>query len=156
MSIVLRAILSPVASQRRRRINWAALVFFPIMSLALTGCFQSANDTVAPSPVNLTALATLNNAQATPFVTPLSTGGFAIPTDDPVLLTATALASAENALPTATIAVIPPTAVPTNSALQATPTALATEGPCIHTVQPGEWLYSIARKYNITPAQLLA
>jgi LysM repeat protein len=40
--------------------------------------------------------------------------------------------------------------------LLATPTALPTEGPCQHTVQPNEWLYSIARKYNINPADLLA
>src|SRR5258708_16841268 len=141
MRKVLRAILGPVASARTGRAKWTAMVVFPIMSLALTGCFQSANDSVAPSPVNLTALATLNNAEATPFITPLSTGGFAVPTDDPVMLTATALASAENALPTATIAVIPPSASPTDSRLQATPPALATEGPCVHTVQPGEWLY---------------
>lgn len=40
--------------------------------------------------------------------------------------------------------------------LLATPTALPTEGPCQHTVQPNEWLYSIARKYNINPVDLLA
>src|SRR5258708_38307416 len=96
MRKVLRAILGPVASARTGRAKWTAMVVFPIMSVVLTGCFQSANDTVAPSPVNLTALAPLNNAQATPFITPLSTGGFALPTDDPVMLTATALASAEN------------------------------------------------------------
>lgn len=37
-----------------------------------------------------------------------------------------------------------------------TPTPLATEGPCVHTVQPGEYIYAIARKYNVKPEDLLA
>src|SRR5579859_5852874 len=49
-----------------------------------------------------------------------------------------------------------PTNPPPPTAVLATPTALPTEGPCIHTVQPGEWFYSIARKFNITPADLMA
>jgi len=48
-----------------------------------------------------------------------------------------------------------PTNIPPTQALLPTPTALATEGPCVHTVQPGEWLYSIARKYNVNPQDLL-
>ena len=47
-------------------------------------------------------------------------------------------------------AVVAPTPLPP------TPTALPTEGPCTHTVQPGEWLMSIARKYSISLDQLLA
>src|SRR5471030_2590847 len=112
MHNVLRAARRTVchfgAAPREKRKNWAALVAFSVMALALTGCFQTANDQVAPSPVNLTQIAPLNNNQVTPFVTPLSTGGFAVPTDDPILLTASAIASAANALPTATVAVVEP------------------------------------------------
>src|SRR5512143_2248381 len=55
---------------------------FVIGSLALTGCFQSASDSIPPTSVNLTQIAPLQPTD-TPFVTPISTGGFAFPTDDP-------------------------------------------------------------------------
>ncbi|MEP7284757.1 MAG: LysM peptidoglycan-binding domain-containing protein [Chloroflexota bacterium] len=150
-----------------RRSNLAAWLVFSSLALILTACFQAAGDSIEPSPVNLTSIAPL---QETPFVTPLSTGGFVLPTDDPnSFLTPTPLAdtaepptavaptseaaTAQPALPT-----IPPTIANTevNPVLLATPTALPTEGPCIHTVQPGEWFYSIARKYNLNPAELVA
>jgi LysM repeat protein len=48
-----------------------------------------------------------------------------------------------------------PIFAPTTPALLSTPTALSIqEGPCVHTVQPGEWLFAIARKYNINPEDL--
>jgi LysM repeat protein len=40
--------------------------------------------------------------------------------------------------------------------LSPSPTALPGDAPCMHTVQVGEWLYSIARKYNINPVDLIA
>jgi LysM repeat protein len=40
--------------------------------------------------------------------------------------------------------------------LPPSPTALPGDAPCMHTVQVGEWLYSIARKYNINPVDLIA
>lgn len=40
--------------------------------------------------------------------------------------------------------------------LPPSPTALPGDSPCLHTVQVGEWLYSIARKYNINPVDLIA
>ena len=49
---------------------------------------------------------------------------------------------------------VPSTSTP--APLLPTPTALATEGPCVHTVQPGEWALSIARKYNVSLEDLLA
>jgi membrane-bound lytic murein transglycosylase D len=82
--------------------------------------------------------------------------------------------SAPGAEPTQTVEVFPPTetgsenltspsvettepaSAPTTPGLLATPTALPSEGPCVHTVQPGEWLFAIARKYNVNPEDLKA
>jgi LysM repeat protein len=136
----------------------------------------SAGDGIAPTSVDLTSLAPFEQI-STPFVTPISTGGFIPPTDDPNnFLTPTedlfsnppadipteiptdeqtfapdnTLATpTEITAPTEAQVFDPPTLIPT-------PTALATEGPCIHTVQQGEWLLSIARKFNIAPDALLA
>ncbi len=65
--------------------------------------------------------------------------------------------------PTQNPGVLPPPTVapgvppnPTPQGLLPTPTALPTDPPCLHTVQPGEWFYSIARKYNLNPADLIA
>jgi LysM repeat protein len=41
------------------------------------------------------------------------------------------------------------------SGLPATPTALPGDEPCVHTVQPGEWPYAIARLYGVDPFELL-
>ena len=146
---------------------------FGMMALVLTGCFQSASESSEPTIVNLTSIATLSTP--TPFVTPLSTGGF-VPlatetismfpptaTLDSAAIPPTDVPASPQSEPTTDQsqgAALPPTAVPPPTDVQppalATPTALPTEGPCIHTVQPGEWLYSIARKYGINPADLLA
>ena len=45
---------------------------------------------------------------------------------------------------------------PTEGGLPPTPTGLPTDQPCEHTVQPGEWFYSIARLYNLDPELLVA
>ncbi len=167
-----------------------------VIALVLAGCFQTAGDVIEPTLVNLTSIAPARAASPTPFVTPLSTGGFVLPTVDPNSLPTATLIAPTNpppptdnsaAAPTQTVAIFPPTNppeqptttlpqpanptvaepannptafaptnVPSTQALLPTPTALATEGPCVHTVQPGEWLYSIARKYNINPQDLLA
>src|SRR5258708_32026484 len=132
----------------------------------LAGCYQAANDSVAPALVDLTALAPVQPATPTAFVTPLPTSGFVAPTDVPnqavtpadnaptseplTAPSAQPTDAGQTAQPPQPTQPIPPTAV------LATPTALPTEGPCVHTVQPGEWFYSIARKFNITPADLLA
>jgi LysM repeat protein len=162
-----------------RRSNYAAWFIFIIIGLTLTGCFQSANEAISPTSVNLTSIAPLQQTSE-PFVTPISTGGFVFPTDDPnSFLTSTpttdvgvpvvpptntpdsfAPTQEPPTLPTQEPPTAPtqepPTAQPVNPVLLATPTALPSEGPCVHTVQPGEWIYSIARKYNIPPDQLLA
>src|SRR5258708_5357744 len=161
------------------RLNYPAWLLFPILALTLSGCFQSANDSISPASVNLTSIAPLRQTD-TPFITPISTGGFALPTDDPnrfLTSTPTEGQVIPAVPPTETQNVFvptqgqpeaptqePPTAAPqisaptqpANPVLLATPTALPSEGPCVHTVQPGEWFYSIARKFNISPADLLA
>ncbi len=177
-----------------RRIRVSTWLTVAIISIAVAGCFQTAGDAILnPSPVGLTAIATLRMETPTSFVTPISTDGFVPPTDDPnTFLTLTALTPipvettpVDVTSPTDTIAdasptlqVFPPTAdsgvppasaetsvngvtettapvfAPTTSLLP-TPTALPNqEGPCVHTVQPGEWLFAIARKYNINPEDL--
>ena len=84
----------------------------------------------------------------TPFVTAISTQGFLTPTSGGVVVTAAAVSSG-TILPTGAAA--PPT-VP----LLNTPTALPAEGACIHTVQPGDHVYSIARQYKVSVNDLLA
>ncbi len=168
-----------------RRIRLSTLLSLAILSLVLTGCFQSAGEAIQPTPVSLPTLTTLPLESPTPFVTPLSTGGFATPTENLNLaMTLTALANqppaetpttgavapAADTSETAAPPVAPPEVtltpagpeattaapIPPTAALLATPTALPTEGSCVHTVQPGEWLYAIARKYNINPEDLKA
>jgi LysM repeat protein len=52
---------------------------------------------------------------------------------------------------------IPPMDLTTpTEGLPPTPTGLPTDQPCEHTVQPGEWFYSVARLYNIDPLDLVA
>jgi LysM repeat protein len=186
----------PIGLLRRVRPN--NLIILATLALVLSGCFQTAGDAIFPTAISLTSIA----ASPTPFITPISTGGFIPPTDDPNVPTSTPLAPPTDVLPTATIeqALVPPTEMPTvetaggqetpipptasdqlpsetpveglpqptnDSALNVpststsapllpTPTALATEGPCVHTVQPGEWALSIARKYNVSLEDLLA
>src|SRR5215475_2736528 len=87
-----------------RRFNYAAGFVFFIMAVTLSGCFQSANDSISPTQVNLTSIAPLQAATDTPFITPISTGGFTLPTDDPnSFLTAT---------PTENVVVPPPSDTP--------------------------------------------
>ncbi len=134
-----------------------------VMALTLSGCFQNAGDAIEPTPVGLTAIATRLVESPTPFVTPISTGGFVPPTIDPFLLTETAVfvpptSSPEVIIPT-DLTEMPPTnpvVVEPPTALPPTPTALATEGPCVHTVQPGEWLLKIARAYKVNLDDLKA
>src|SRR5205814_1357728 len=125
-------------------------LLFPILALTLSGCFQSANDSISPTSVNLTSIAPLRSTDE-PFITPISTGGFALPTDDPNrFLTATP--TVEQVIPAAPPTDQPNVSVPTqepsvaptqeqptnapqvapptqpqNPALLATPTALPTE-----------------------------
>lgn len=82
----------------------------------------------------------------TPFITAISTQGFLTPT------------SAGIGLTNITPAVVGTSAInPTGAALVLnTPTALPTEGACIHTVQPGDHVYSIARQYKVSVDDLLA
>jgi LysM repeat protein len=134
-----------------------------VMAFTLSGCFQEAGDTIEPTPVGLTAIATLWIESPTPFVTPISTGGFVPPTTDPILLTETAAAFPSPSGPIETMPTDLTGMPPTNSEgnepptpLPPTPTALATEGPCVHTVQPGEWLLKIARAYNVSLDDLKA
>jgi membrane-bound lytic murein transglycosylase D len=159
-------------------------LLFPLLAVTLTGCFQEAGNSIQPTPVSLTSIPNFqtNNGleTPTPFVTPLPAGGFVAPSDDPnSFLTPTALEndplnnnSAVNspiivtntpdifvpspipAQPSPTVA--PVQAQPSPTTMLATPTALPGDLPCKHTVQPGEWFYSIARTFNVSPADLLA
>ena len=174
---------------KRRRLRGA---WFVLLAMMLTGCFQAAGNSIEPTPVSLTSIAPRQNDTPTAFVTPLSTGGFVVPTDDPnSFLTPTptgnivVFPTPTPAQPTPTANIEPTQPLPPSPApqiqvqpggdqptapqpttagpvvaasptLPPSPTAFPTEGPCVHTVQPGEWFYSIARKYNITPQDLLA
>jgi membrane-bound lytic murein transglycosylase D len=159
-------------------------LFFAI-ALLLAGCFRSAGDAVEPTSVDLTSLAP-TQPPATLFITPISTGGFpttapqvaptdipptndGLPTLEPPSVTpqppvdastvpAANIAPVNATTPTATTDVnaAAPSITPIVTSILVTPTALPSEDPCVHTVQPGEWLYSIARKYNVNPADLLA
>ncbi len=142
------------------------------LAIGLTGCFQSAGVAIQPTLAELTAspiptIAPPTSAITdTPFITPISTEGFLTPTENGTALASPTL---DQAILAATISAQPifttvaPDALtstalaptPTN-ALPNTPTAFATEGPCTHTVAPGEHLYAIARQYNITYEALLA
>jgi LysM repeat protein len=151
---------------------------FMILAFTLSGCFQSAGDGLAPTSVDLTSIAPFEQSP-TPFVTAISTGGFIPPTDDPNNLFVTPTDMVFEDFPTETPTEFPtdeqgfapdplqttPTVfiTPTDDTqafnpptLLPTPTAFATEGPCIHTVQQGEWLYSIAREFKVDPAALIA
>jgi LysM repeat protein len=186
------------ASRRIQLGTWLSML---ALAFALSGCFQNAGEAIAPTPVGLTAIATLRAETPTPFVTPLSTGGFIPPTDD-LSIPPTTLPANEppQSAPTETVppapsetpgvfvpatdltqlptqptvppaptdssmAAVPLTTAPTTAPITApttvpdvlaTPTALPTEGPCVHTVQPGEWLNKIARQYNISLEELEA
>lgn len=165
------------------------------LALLLTGCFQTAGNSIVPTLVELTApppasatplpspteiaspqasdtpvVPTGTSASAsstpallpsvattepfgppvpatdTPFITPISSAGFA-----------TSLGTAESNLgtPTATDTVNPLTPTGLANALN-TPTALPSENPCLYVVRPNDHLFSIARQLNVTPDQLLA
>lgn len=119
------------------------------------GGYVVPTDTPGPPPADLPTLPPVEPTQApVDSVAPTSTLDVFAPVDDP------------NALPTIPGMLATPTAIPPESLitptsgsgldLLATPTALAGDQPCEHTVQPGEWFYSIARKYGIDPAALIA
>jgi len=108
-----------------------------------------------------------------PFITPLPPEGFTPPTATFTVPTPTDIptvdfpTTAPEGLLTPTEFVVFPTltpndlgvlpATPTETApLLPTPTALPTDNPCVHTVQPGEWLLKIARERGIDAQALLA
>ena len=155
--------------------------FLIIILLALAGCFRSAGDSLPdqPTTVDLTSIAPTQPPTPTAgnFVTPLPPGGFVTdvpqdtPVDLPTIVPATATPVQANNPDTPVAQITPQTQVqtpsipatpstqPTDSGATAilnTPTALPSESPCVHTVQPGEWMYSIARKFNVSYEDLLA
>lgn len=158
------------------------MAWIAVIALGVAGCFQSAGSDIQPTTVDLTAIAPLQATATpeppTPFVTPMGDTGFATPTailPTPIppeqLVTPTAPTTSQpnvvdpvptQALPTSDPTLSFPTPIPPDalvtptSGLPPTPTALPTDSPCEHTVQQGEWFYSIARKYGINPAELLA
>jgi LysM repeat protein len=106
-----------------------------------------------------------------PTLTPIPTEVRVFPTPEPPTLPPTETPTAEIPLPVEPTTIPPaevtglpvvaatstPSETPTLSiVLPPTPTALPGDTPCLHTVQVGEWLYSIARKYNIDPVDLIA
>src|SRR5689334_10288954 len=101
-----------------RRLNYTAWLFFPVLALILSGCFQSANDSISPTSVNLTSIAPLQ-ASDQPFITPISTGGFTLPTDDPNRFLT----------PTATDAQVIPAVPPTETPQVSVPTQGQPEQP---------------------------
>src|SRR5215831_1383404 len=85
-----------------------------VLAFTLTGCYQAANDTVAPTLVDLTAIAPVQAATPTPFVTPLPTSGFVAPTDVPTQ------PESPSATPADTVPTSEPMTVPTQPTDQAT------------------------------------
>jgi LysM repeat protein len=145
------------------------------LSLALVGCFQTAGQELPPTQIDLaavsaatatfapTALPTiLMQVTETSTLPPLDTPS--LPTETP-LIPPTEVQPVTDSQPTVpplytetyTATPVEPTAeIPPTSPLLPTPTALPTQNPCIHVVQPGEWLLKIARAYNIDPQALRA
>ncbi len=165
-----------------RRVRYGTWFILAALAFVLSGCFQNAGEAIVPTPVDLTAIAPKT---PTPFVTPISTAGFVapptdasqvpvnpptdMPTELPTELPTNLPAETPGQPPADTPAVAAPTLESTPiitpiasqevvapTSLPPTPTALPTEGPCTHTVQPGEWMMSIARKYKVTLEALLA
>lgn len=149
--------------------------------LLLAGCFQPAGRDLEPTTVDLsdlTAMAPPPTMTPTEIVepppapidpTPEPPAVFVPPTESPTptppigpetLITPTAFEMFAAGSPAETP--IPPDAAPLEASpeppsnLLPTPTALPTDNPCVHTVQPGEWLYSIARTRGINPVDLIA
>ncbi len=134
----------------------------------------------------LTLIATQRELSPTPFVTAIPSVGYEpptltppptevrmFPTSEPPTLTPipTETPTAETvvpveptnapltevtALPVETATSLPSETPTLSVVLPPSPTALPGDTPCLHTVQVGEWLYSIARKYNINPVDLIA
>lgn len=103
--------------------------------------------TLVPSAVS-SQIADSSSIPQTPLILPTGTATNTIPANS----TTNALIS-----PTAQIFVTPTVdGLASTTVLLNTPTPFATEGPCTHTVQPGEHLYAIARQYKITYEDLLA
>jgi len=161
--------------QWKNALRW---LLFIGLAITLTGCFQAAGSGVEPTRselADLTRVATEALATPTPFITPIPF------TDVPTLAPSPTFEPPSPTVPPSPTD-IPPTDIPTTEApvvptqieatptlaftpttepsatpmMPPTPTGLPTDAPCIHTVQPGEWLYAIARKYNITPQELIA
>lgn len=140
------------------------------LALALAAaCFQPAGNSLEPTSVDLAQVTRIAPAATleptpTPFVTALPPEGFIPPTLPPdvtatFLPTETPFPTVELYSPTPTLSFGDPlNLTPSQEAplLPPTPTALPTDNPCIHTVQPGEWMNKIARQYNIPLQDLIA
>lgn len=140
------------------------------LALALAAaCFQPAGNSLEPTSVDLAEVTRIAPAATlapspTPFITPLPPEGFIPPTLPPevtatFLPTETSLPMADLYSPTPTLSFGDSSALtpsPETPLLPPTPTALPTDNPCIHTVQPGEWMNKIARQYNISLQDLIA
>jgi LysM repeat protein len=84
------------------------------------------------------------------------TAGTPLVTEEPVEITPDSPAASAtpdpNVTPAATNTPVPPTAAPTNT--QA-PAQSNTNRPATYTLQPGEFPYCIARRFNLDPSELL-
>jgi LysM repeat protein len=133
----------------KRHIAQIALFVAVMAVVALaSGCNRpmSSGPLPAPQAAQGTPQATAPSmSQVTPQSAP-TTAPSTAPTTAPTAKPTTAPAAGPTTAP-ATL----PTAVPTVK-----PTlAPAATGPVTHTVQQGEWLYNIARKYNISPYAII-
>ncbi len=180
-----------MGNRSRRRVSFANWLCIGILTVLLAGCFQSAGNDLEPTSVDLVALTLIatqqNTLSPTPFITPIPSEGFALPTETPIPsptevrvfptvepptetpipsetpVVETAVPVEQTTLPPTEASALPPVQATATSSetptlqvlLPPTPTALPSDGPCLHTVQVGEWLYSIARKYNVDPQALI-
>ncbi len=118
----------------RRIVNTALFLAAVTAIVLIAGCTRSQSSGPIPKP---------------------QVAGTSLPTVEMPTLTPAAPATATPQPPAPTVAPVVPTTAPQPAtqptAAPAQPTAALSGGPRTHVVKPGEWIYSIARLYNVTP-----
>ena len=153
--------------ENRHLPHWV-LVRLVAAMLAITGCTRAASTappsdgSAAGSPGPLTGQQATMEAVRSALLTQTAQSRIALPTAKPTTEVP------PTAVPTATITMTPVVEVPTDTAVPsggtpaatAVPTAAPTKvtggsGFTEYTVLPGEWVYSIARKFGVDPQAII-
>jgi LysM repeat protein len=136
-----------------RRIATIALSLAVVAVIILiSGCTKQ--QSTGPLPKPQAAAGTPLATEEMPTLTPAAPGG------SPAAVTPEAPASAPaagavTATPSTGPSTAPQPAQQPTTAPAVQPTQAPSGGPTTHTVKPGEWLYSIARLYNVSPYALI-